>query len=120
MRKKNAIRQKYNQNDRSSMSSIRYFLFKQCMVRWPKEIGQFIETYLRGANNFPQIDIHPCVATDQMTVVCFAIFQFHQLIFGKESTLFTYLIQLRGEFGAREIFDCFTYHWMALGGFQQR
>lgn len=35
--------------------------------------------YLRCADDFAQIYIHPCVAADQVTIVRFAVLQFDQL-----------------------------------------
>lgn len=67
-------------------------------------------TNLWCADDFAQIDVHPCVATDQMSIVCFTVLQFNQL---------KSIRSINRETNANVVIkNIDTYHWMALGRFQ--
>ena len=38
------------------------------------------QNYFRRANDFSEMDVHPCIAINQMAVISLSIFQFHQLL----------------------------------------
>lgn len=78
--------------------------------------------HLRCTNNLAQIDVHPSVATDQMTVVCLAIFQLNQLWTKQTKQIMHFFYSEIAYASVGKVFAVFvrlTYHWMALGGFQQ-
>lgn len=38
-----------------------------------------VKAHLRGTNNFSQMDVHPSITVDQMSIIGFSILKFHQL-----------------------------------------
>lgn len=43
-----------------------------------KRAGQRLQTYRAGLHDFPQCEVHPCVALDEMAVESFAVLQLYE------------------------------------------
>lgn len=60
---------------------------KKQIQKKKKNIHKIKVHYFRSADDFPKMNVHPCITINQMAVVSLTIFQFHQLLEHRNYTL---------------------------------